>query len=247
MSSGYASPFSTTDCMHANVVEDMHEGTIVCRECAYVIHENVEYIQISNEYEDDYEIRSPSQQLLYDVCSNLHITQGIYNESKEQATALMDMYQQYFPSFTWRDFTCYALYMVLKEHMYPVVPNVIAFNCQVDLHSIWKLECELSTSNVHIKPRYFASQFCNALDLDYDVERNVSQICDNLTFLDHYHPQTICASVIYTYLRSQDVDISMKHAGIKCCVSYSSISRLCRQQSFPDIDNIHEYTENKLL
>ena len=211
-------------CQHRNQIDDITTGSIICTDCCQVLDWQL--------FETRSCLAPVTDSVLHhrfqDVCANSCAPLGF-------AEAMHDLYRTCLKTHCITLFQKDALialsyYEVLKQHKIPRTLKEVSAITGVSCKQLMMMLKKVFPQSCPIQPCDIIQRFCAKLGLHgrqcIAIERDLA----SWTRQDASSPDTICAGVIYQYVRKHTLAIPMKEICEVCGVTRVSIHRYQKRQ-----------------
>lgn len=235
MSASSREGVSSNVCDHKYIVEDLHEGTIVCVDCCLVIEEQLfmpSYEHTTHiscqQNKGQSSIECASESLLRNVCDRLHIPKNVLDDSIEQYTTLKSYFKEK-KTFKADDIAAFALYDTLSRHSASRSMGEIESHTNVLHGAIWAIESALCSTTTVVNVCDLIDSHCKSLEIPFYYTSIMKNIVENIKGLGATHPRCLSALVIYLYCKEINIKLTMKQVCIVCQVSSPTIHKIIRR------------------
>lgn len=200
-----------SSCQHLEVIEDYHEGTIVCSNCGVVMSPLfVNQIHNLSHNMVQEKILTEIQHLL----DRIHVPICYANQIESY----------YAKNFTTKSnkSIAFAVYKVLNKLGIPISMKEISNVSCVDKKSLNKAQQD--NNFVSIDNNAFIEKYCKILGLSFQTTTVIKNVVKNLPISGH-NPSSMIASTIYKVCKEEKRKISIKQISLITNVSSISIQR----------------------
>jgi transcription initiation factor TFIIIB Brf1 subunit/transcription initiation factor TFIIB len=222
--------FYSDRCRHKTIVKDMHEGTIVCTDCAKVL-DSCFYIDINEEYvtKAPYDFYAPIEQYLVDICTNGNIPNSIRNDAFSHFKLLKQNLETRKFKVNDVDIIVYALYEILARHNTPRTPQEMQGLTNVSVGRLWKIETKITCQTTYTDPADYVNRYATFLDLSYTDIKSIIHIIHNIRELDDVRPRCLVAAIFYLYCKQNNIKNTLKKICEVCSVSTSAAHNIIKK------------------
>ena len=220
------SPDSIQTCKHPDqyVIEDIHDGSIVCTSCALVLDQAYSF---NHFLVDNTERFFPIDNMVTTICDNCNYDESIKSNAQiiyENACKKL----QDFRRFTIEEVSSYAVYKSLKDNGVPISGKELLSISNVSLSRIWQIEnvCEPNSySNGNVELLHFIDRYSTYCRLSFaETQKLKSNAVEASIICMNHAPQNVAVGLIYMCSKK----FSVQGVSKICNVSPSSIYKIVR-------------------
>ena len=214
-------------CSHPGkyVIEDLHDGTIVCTLCALVLDQVYSY---NHFLIDAHGFSTVHDNMVTNICDNCNFGDVIRANAQVIYESASNKLKDDARRFAMEEISSYAVYKSLKENGVPISGKELLSISNVSLSKIWEIEnvCEPNSYlDADTEIAHFVERYCAYCQLSLsDVQEIKSNIVEATSICMNYMPQNIAVGLIYMYRKTFSVQSIAKI----CNVSPSSIYKIVK-------------------
>lgn len=220
-------------CSHKSVQEDLHEGTLVCLDCALVL-ETILFLPsitqlsfISNE--ENLEKRRKEEQQILDICELWHIDRKeVYNILNVYEKLIKQIGEKYKNN----ELLAFAIFSHLTKNNYICSPDDIVCLFQLSNKKILFRILNETDEILEIDTNSYSERNCSSTIFNYKEKTLISKICKDINeeSKTSFHPKTLSLLVMYYYCKLFKSDVSLKTIAQLCSVHVSRIYKLIKSE-----------------
>ena len=229
---------SRNGCFHSSVTEDVHEGTVICLECAVVL-ENQIFLPLphlqTNVYDDNMTKGFAKKQQKQKEEEGLHILYELANTwhiAKKGVHEIIHSYKKgrkHQSKFCNKEILAYAVYAYLMKHEYNVGPNDIVLKFGLtNQNKLYQIASVLQDKTMP-KLNTFVQNYASLLNLTFKEKQYLSDLIQNQQFINlshHLHLKSLGVLLIIWFCSLYYPHYTRKEICKKCNVTYANIEKL---------------------
>ena len=226
--------FYSDRCKHQKTVKDVHEGTLVCVDCAKVldlcyISDMISDMKYESIIIDPYILYTPIEQYLTDICINGNIPKCIRNDSLDYFKSVKHNLEMNKFKVKDVDIMIYALYKILARHNTPRTPQEMQSLTNVSVGKLWNIETKITCQPTHTDPADYVNRYAIFLELKFKDILCVINIVNNVSGLDDVRPRCLVAGIFYLYCKQNNKKKPLKTICEICNVSTSAAHNVIKK------------------
>lgn len=197
-------------CTHESVSEDIHDGTVVCVNCALVLEENLPlsfpYTHTEHHIGDSF-TSSKQIHVVKDIRKDhadfFEIILGKWNVNGKDQSEILRKYEKMKTNINshkkdnYKMFA-YCVYSVLSKTGYGITPDEVARTFNVKKKNMFQYQTLIDDSE-YTTIRPISDKLCARLDLPFKDKKKIGEICEQYAMTSNQNLKTVCILVIYYY------------------------------------------------
>lgn len=225
--------FFSDHCPHLYPIIDIHEGTLVCPDCAKVLTYNnlAAEKQIG---EQGKKWMTKIELILHDFCCNGNIPMIMETATIEYFNLLQRDMKEYNIHESEINVMVFSLYHTVNRCGANMSPQEIEALTGVRCGKLWKIET-IFESHISNRATDLVNKMCNSLHLIFKDQQRIFTIVDN--FPESYpnmgsvKNRSIVATAIYLYCKKIKLDYSMSEIANNCNTSITTIKNVMKKMT----------------
>ena len=223
-------------CLHINtLIEDVHEGTLVCFQCCRVIEMNLEYHNFKEDNHSSNFCSDGATGFIDESCHRMNLPTSVIEGINHQFKKFREIHAM--RKIHYKDLAAYSIYYHLKQENIGKPIEIIACNTGIESKKIWRCEMKDQQKPLPLKIESLIRGIHKYLFLKEEDCQNILQLSNH--FRDsNFSPVTLAATLTWSYCKIKKMNISLAtvRSLYKCC--HMSMYRCRKYISLDKVNHI---------
>jgi transcription initiation factor TFIIIB Brf1 subunit/transcription initiation factor TFIIB len=226
--------FFSDTCSHLYPVRDVHEGTLVCPDCAKVLD-----ACMLLETRDIPPPVNPIHIKLQNICANGNIPKSVEGYANWFFYLICQEFADVKQLKREDEILAFSLYESLARFNVPRTPEEIHRITGVLPSALWTIESKMKQqTTTHINPVLYVERYATFLELTYIDIKKIQSIIGNMYGMGDVRPRCLVATVIHLYCKELKLRIPLKRIVEVCNVSCTTVHKLMKKMDLKYVTNI---------
>jgi transcription initiation factor TFIIIB Brf1 subunit/transcription initiation factor TFIIB len=251
------------DCFHSSVTEDIHEGTVICLDCALVLEDQLflaqneqnepmyEQKKVQPERDELKKRKKEKEELTLEELTLLNELEASWHLTKKGTYTILKIYNKSTKvksKFSTKELLAYATYSYLMENEYNLNADDIVFRFDLKNKNILFQIAAIVNDKTIPKVNTFLQYNSSIMNFSFKEKQFLSQLVQQPQFTNlshHLNPKSLGVLIIIWYCSMYYPHYTKKDICMKCEISYANIRKLLKQECKLKEFMLHIFQKNK--